>query len=518
MKESRNLARIVSNRRQVAAPLLDFEAGEKIKENRLVALLLEEKELTRGQLVRTLYEQPSSKNNTAFRQLHSRVFGKLLNNLYFLDHTDPSYSVSRRYQLECLDLMHKGIILYLEGDFSLAARICSRCVTLAVRDGFTSYAIEAGTLLRRIHADMQQVKQYRAIDKELSRLQKLRLLEEEADAIYAEVRLARTGTVAARRAILSTLAPCLDRLRQVHLKAQSPHTAELFYKTYITFLEQAGDYHGIIDFTIEAERQLQGGLFNPHRFDVRFNLFMKMYSYLLTQQPDKGLEVAAIAEKHFHPTAVNWLYFQEHHLLLALHAGKYDLARRVAHMALGNPVYVRAPKLAQQRWDLFGAYLDYVYPPVKPTFARRHQRARLGLSMPDYSRDKRGHNVAILISQVLHFLQAENAEALLLRIESLRKYRLRHLREAANQRTRLFLRLLELVADEQFDAHRCTVRAAPLLLQLASTPPPGDAYGEVEIVPYPVLWEHIMQQLRAAPAALGPGARPRAERKAVLSA
>ena len=67
--------------------------------------------------------------------------------------------------------------------------------------------------------------------------------------------------------------------------------------------------------------------------------------------------------------------------------------------------------------------------------------------------------------------------------------------------------MLQLIADEQFDSNRCSERAAPLLQQLANTPPAGEAFADVEIIPYPLLWGIIMTQLRMAPPALVPRSR-----------
>jgi hypothetical protein len=135
----------------------------------------------------------------------------------------------------------------------------------------------------------------------------------------------------------------------------------------------------------------------------------------------------------------------------------------------------------------------------------------LPLYLPDYSRDKRGLNVAILVAQVLHFLHEHDAEAVGLRVEGLRKYRLRHLRGAGYQRTRLFLRLLQLLADEQFEAKRCEQRGRPFLQQLAAIPYAEESFSEVELVPYPVLWSLILERLRTSPVAITPVAVARPE-------
>ena len=493
LKETRNLALIVMQRRQQQAPLLDFE-DTKTKEARLVAALVADSEPTETQLIRTLYGPQTPKNEMAFRKLHTRVSGKLLNHLYFLDHSDSRHLASRRYIAKCMELMHKSTLLYREGELQIAARLAKQCLALSTADGFTCYALEAAQLLRLYYAETQQTKPFHEIVKQLEQMQALRRLEEEAETLHAEFVFITNRPISANgpSPILPTY---LEQIRQLDLRAQSATTALFYYRAKMIFLEQNGDFLGLIEYCQECEQQVAAGAFNPHRFDMRFNLFMQMYSYLMTHQPEKGLALAERAEKYFHPTSVNWVYFQEKHLLLALHANEFAVARRVLELGQGNPTFYRQSAKAQQRWELFSAYLDFAQPGHKISPARGQVLNRLALVMPDYSSDKSGLNVAILISQVLHFLREGNHDAVALRVESLRKYRQRYLREPAHQRTRLFLRLLELIADEHFDPKGVDERARPLLNQLAATELPTTHFIEVEIIPYPALWSSILQTL-----------------------
>lgn len=493
MKETRTLALLVAQRRQAQVPLLDFE-DTKTKEARLVAALIADAEPTESQLIRTLYEHPSPKTEMAFSKLLTRVTSKLLNHLYFLEQSDPRHMVSRRYQIKCMDLMHKSAILYLEGDTTICCRLARQCLSLAKADGFTCYAIEAAQLLRTLYAQTLQSKRYHAIVLELEGLMVLRRLEEQSEAIYTEFVFNNARTVSALSSSPPPLAPSLERLRQIDLIAQSPNTAAYLYKAQMMYLEQQGDYLGIIVFAQQCEQQLAAGHFNAHRFDSRFNLFMQVFGYLTTQQPQKGLAVVARAEQLFHPSSLNWVYLREKQLLLALLASEFDLARSILEMVKAQPTFARQGHKGHQRWQLFSAYLDFAQPD-NITPARRLVLNRLALVMPDFTRDKSGMNVSILVSQVLHFLREGNRDAVVLRVESLRKYRLRYLREPSHQRTRLFLRLLELIADEHFDPQRVTTRATPLLKELDRTPPPSTAFGEVEIIHYPVLWAITVQHL-----------------------
>lgn len=499
MKELKNLARIVTSRRMTFPPLLDFDAGDKMKENRLVTTLVSGDEQTRMQLVKTLYNQVTVGNEASFRKLHSRVMSKLLNNLYFLDHSDVRHIVSRRYELECLDLLHKASILYTEGEYPLTTRLLVRCLRAAQTDDFTAYAVQSARLLRTLYAEQRQRKSYRSISKILAQVQQVRSWEEEAENIYSDVRLAMASTVKARRGLLPKISEHLARLEVLHRQAKTFNTGNYLYQVRLVQQELLGNYAEIIKITAEAARQLKVGKLNPRRFDVRFNHFMSVYAHLLSRQAEKGLKLAATYDKDFHPSSGNWFYFQEHYLLLALHAGVYAQARQVLQTATGSVSFGKQRAAAQERWELFRAYVDFVLPPARATLVQRRQMARWALTIPEYSRDKRGHNVAILVMQVLYFLRQRDLEAVLMRADRLRKYQQRHLREAANLRTRLFLRLLLLIVEQDFDPERSARQAQPLLLQLEQAPPPGEAFAEVEIIPYETLWQLALRELRAGP-------------------
>ncbi len=468
-----------------------------MKENRLVTTLVDGDEYTRAQLVKTLYSQVTAGNEASFRKLYSRVMNKMLNNLYFLDHSDSRLIVSRRHELDCLGLLHKATILYAEGEYPLTVRLLLRCLRIARTDDFTTYAVQAARLLRTLYAEQRQRKSYRVIIKTLARVQQVRAWEEEAEDIYSDARLAMASTVKARRGLLPQMSAYLSRLEALHRQAKTFNTGNYLYQMRLVQQELTGNYTEIIKITAEAARQLKAGKLNPRRFDLRFNHFMSVYAHLVSRQAEKGLKLAAVYDKDFHPSSGNWFYFQEHYLLLALHAGDYPQARQVLQTATTSASFGKQRETAKQRWELFRTYVDFVLPPARPTQVRRRQMAQWALAMPEFSRDKRGHNVAILVMQVLYFLRQRDLDAVMLRADRLRKYQQRHLREPANLRTRLFLRLLLLIVEQEFDPEHLALQARPLLKRLEEAPPPGEAFAEVEIIPYETLWQLALHELRA---------------------
>jgi len=222
-----------------------------------------------------------------------------------------------------------------------------------------------------------------------------------------------------------------------------------------------------------------------------------VYAHLRSRQYTAGLKLAKEYAADFHPTSNNWFYFYEHYILLALHAGDYDQALRLLHVVQKNPSFPKQRPAAQERWGLLQAYVEFVQPPDKIPVRRRSQLAIFAaLTVPEYARDKRGYNVAILIFQLLHYLRQRSLEPVLSRLERLRKYQQRHLRDAATLRSRLLLRLLLLLPDGEFNATLLVKRGQTLLAQLSHAPMVGEADAEIEIIPYEQVWTLVLDILR----------------------
>ena len=496
MNDIADLARIVTSRSLSSLPVLDLHGPPSNKENQFVAGLVKTPEATQLQIVKALYGKTTATNVRALQRLQSRVQTKLLNQLYFLDHSDPRHLISRRYQLECFDLLHKINILFAEGEYRLTERLLHRCLRLAEAGEFTQYTVQCTRMLCTIYAQKSQAMLYEKAAKRLLKSQQVVAWEDEAERTFTDTQLALARTVNSRRGVLPLLPSYINQLEVLHRRANTFGTFYHLYRLRLAYEELQGNYPEMIRITAAASRRLRDGKLNVRRFDVRFNHFVSIYAYLRNRKPVQGLRLAEEYTRDFHSSSSNWFYFQEYHLLLALHAQQYERAQQLMGVITKNPAYIIQREAALQRWDLYKSYLEFVLPPPRVNTARQRQMAQWVLQLPEYSRDKRGHNVAILVLQVLYFLRERNLEAVLLRMERLRKYQQRHLHEPTVLRSRLFLRLLQVIVDRNFDAPQAAERGKAMLQQLRDTPPPGEAFAEVEIIPYEHLWELVLGLLR----------------------
>ena len=496
MKEIANLARIVTLRRTRQRSLLDLDAARLGKEERLMQEIAVNPEITALQLTKSLYGANSVSNQAAMRQLRARVQDKLLNHLFFLDHSDPRLIVSRRYEVECLDLLHKATILHLEGEYSLSERLLRRCMRLAAQGDFTSYEEQAAQKLLSIYAEQRQQSKYEKISRDIVRLRQVVSYEQEAEQLFLDVQLGVEEAVAKRHEIMAKLPAYLERLEELHRLAPTFGTFNPLYRVRLADAGLAGRYGDIIRETEQATAALEQGTLNARRFDQRFNHFMNVYAHLRGRRPKEGLRLAEAFAETIHPTSSNWFYFYEHYLLLALHAGEYEQAMRLLQTAQKNPSYGKLRPAAVERWELLEAYTELMLPTEQVSPRRRNQLAVFAaLTVPEYSRDKRGYNVAILVFQLVHYLQQRLLEPVLVRIERLRKYQQRHLRDTATLRSRTFLRLLLLLPEADFDPAQLAQRSKALLNTLRQAALTREVDSEVEIVPYEDLWELVMRVL-----------------------
>ena len=499
MNEIANLALIVTSRAVPIMPILDLNDVKMSREGQFVSALLITPDATQTQLVKTVYGKPSLLNLRALQRLQSRVKIKLLNHLYFLDHSDPRHLVSRRYQLECLDLLHKVSILFAEGEYVLTEQLLKRCLSLAQQGEFTQYTVQCARMLSTLYAQLRQALQYEKMDKVLQNAQRLQLLEDEAERLHASTQLALARTVSSRRAVLLLLPGYLEKLESLHRRANSYNTYNYLYRLRLAYHELRGDYAEIIRLTDLAAKQLREGKLNERRFDKRYNHFMTVFAHLRSRQAAKGLKLAQVAAQDFHPSSSNWLFFQENHLLVALHAQQYEYAQQLLTTVTKNPVFPKQRPAALERWDLYKAYADFVCPPARVGPVRRLQIARWSLTLPEFSRDKSGQNVAILVLQMLLYMRERNYEEVMVRLERLQKYQQRHLADSSIIRSRLFLRLLRVMVNKGFNAVQSEEGGSNILQQLQGANPPGEAFAEIEIIPYEQLWALILEMLHERP-------------------
>lgn len=492
MDDLRKLVKIVTNRGQKNFPLLELKNRATNKEVELFFKIKTGQCETDRQAAALMYKaQP---NDPRIKMLKSRLRKKLLNHLFFLDFSDQSLKISHRYEQRSLTLLYQARTLMNEGETATSANLLRTALELAQEAEFTQIVIDCYQLLLENYSLSTSSKYFYKTKSALIKYRALALLEQEAADLYYTSRLELNKSVSAKNKYLEKLKTVVQKLDDLWKKTHSANIFDYYYKLSISLHELTGNFAEILKTTATSENLLQKGKINKKRFDDRYNKFINVYAYLRVKEYEKGLVAAAAYVQVFNRSTNNWFAFMENYFLLAMHAGKYEQASKLYAEVMRNTSYKKISSTAQERWLLYATYLYFVNP--SDELLKQSNYRKLMSSVPEHSKDKQGFNVAILILQFMYFVRSHNTDALVNRIELLKKYAGRHLTHQLSKRNLLFFKLLVLLVKEDLDYTQAKKKGETLLQRLKSTPVPGDAYAEIEIMPYEHLWTLILAMLK----------------------
>lgn len=491
MEDLRKLVQIVTSRGQKSFPLLEVRNKAGNKETDLFLKIKKGDLLTDAQAAENLYN--AGPEDYRLKMLKSRLRKKLLNHLFFLDFSDERIKISHRYEQESLSLLYQGRTLMNEGEHKISAKLLLNALKLASEAEITSIIISCLESLRINYSLTLRSNLFYKTRKELEHYRKLAALEYEAEDLYYSAKLELNKSVLAKRKYLSTINTSLGRLKALWEKTNSANIFEQYYILNIIHQELTGDFEQILQITALSEQLLEQGKLNRKRFDVRFNKYISVYAYLRVKEYEKGLAYAQANLPAFNRSTNNWFAFMENYILLAMHAGQYDLAASLFDEVSQNSFFKKITPNAQERWMLYSSYLYFVNPSKE--LLKKSSYKKLLASIPEYSKDKQGFNVAILVLQFLYYVREEDLDMLSYLIEGLKKYAGRHLQENFSKRSVYFFKLLVTVVKADLDYVEAQKKGRVLYEKLQATPVPGDAYAEIEIIPYEQLWAIVLRTL-----------------------
>ncbi|WP_018478255.1 hypothetical protein [Pontibacter roseus] len=491
MEELAKLLKIVSNCTN-AAKVGPKDKKQGSKEELFISNIEKGLYKTDEQAAADLYD--AGPNDFRYKMLKHRVKTKLFNSLNYVDPDKAGLNNVQQKELECNNLLYQANILRWQYELGLVAHLANKALSVAREYDFTDLEVSALELLNLSYSERGMAKQLALAQKELKATLNQFIQEREAVALLQHVGVQLKKSTKTRKEFLPFLPEIINQLEQLWLSSGTFSAFNAYYRTYIWYHELEGNFKKIIDITVDSMKNVEDNKVNAHRFDLMYNNYILVYAHLRAKDFQNGL---AYAEKNlplYNPSSLNWFAYMENYFLLAVHARQYELGNVLLQQVFDSHAFGTIPTTAKERWMLYQAYFRLIHPKASPI--RSEAKNPYLLSLPEYSKDKLGFNVAILTLQFIYLLEKGDAEALLYRIESLKKYISTHLKDVFSLRSKLFLKLLVLAVTEDFDVEQCRQKGNALYKKLMETPAPGDAYAEIEIVPYEHLWDLILRILQ----------------------
>ncbi|GEM_PF-4830934 len=181
--------------------------------------------------------------------------------------------------------------------------------------------------------------------------------------------------------------------------------------------------------------------------------------------------------------------------MLGFHSGNYQLAYEALKMH--KKAKLEAPLLKEQ-WQIIEAWIMLFagwgkidLDGEKPNF----RVFKFINSVPNFVKDKPGHNSVIQLLKFLFFFQKEKYEQLYDMSTPFKLYAHRYLKPKLNARTRYIIRTVCAVADEGFDKKLGIRKAKTYYEKLKNTPVNFLEQKTVEIVPFELVADTVFENL-----------------------
>ena len=433
-----------------------------------------------------------------YRRLKTKVEAQMLDTVLFLN---PKYfSKEKAVRIKCYrDLLIMKIFTY-EFINKIAVKLGKRALSNAQQHDFEDIAMEVCYYLRR-HYGLREYdyKKFIHYNELYHQYKEERDGKELADEYRIRlIHLYRRG--ASDEEILSLKDSFYNDLDGILEKSTNINLHLLAFYIQSKSFEMIGDHKKSLkvveDFIIflETKRNVR-----RRYLEVLYN--QKLMAHVKLGEYEQGLRTVLLGKEYFKKLGRNWYVQQFGIFLLSLHSQNYDQAYSL-YSDLNKTKFKNASPRMKERWLLYRAYLQYLIAigKIKPKkggeITDKFRLAKFLNNVPELSKDKSVHNIAILVIHFLFLVQQKKYDDAIDRVDALKKYLVRYIKRKKDLRSNIFIKMLIKITDANFHSIRAKKHAQPLLKQLkAESIDKANQDYDIEIIPYEHLWAMAMASL-----------------------
>ncbi len=429
---------------------------------------------------------------TYYFDVKGRFRDQLLKNLFHLNLRTSEFQHYYREELENEIALQQAKILLRVGLRENAIWLYKRILKTAEAYQFTSVMKECYRHLKNHMVYEGNEKKYSEYHNLWMKAAEIENAELEAEDLFAQIRVKSQKSVKELKNTKDKTLKILNRVSELRNKYETPMLIQLHYLMLESYYLRTANWEGTVELANEI---MQNSKMFPDKFAavrIKSVHVSKLYGLIILGRIEEGLEYANIVKEDFRGDEVNYFIFLEDCYLLNMRAGYYEKALEVVESALQSKYFEKVNTISKERWDL---YLEYAL-----FYCNIDSKKILHIFnyFPEYSKDKFGFNIQILILQAVALLKQNEYELFFEHLERLRMYEIRQISKADNRRAQYFLRLISQITSHGLNYEKCKKQGNKYFNLLKQFPEKDQPYTEVEIIPYETMWLKILQMLKNA--------------------
>jgi|GEM_PF-1978222 len=445
-----------------------------------------------------LFDLPPGHAN--YRKLKQRFKDRLVNTLLFIDTQRASFSDVQKAYYNGYRLWAAARVAFGRGARQTAMDLCQTILRQALRYELTELAMLSSRMLTIHQADMKGSKKgfdyySKVLQEQLANFQ----AETLAEGYYNDIIRHFSRSRAAQPELAPKTATYVAALKP-YLTTTKTYYFNLMYYTLASMQFEIGkDIRSMLAISEEALTFFKSKEHAPVNTKTAF-LKRLVYGARVVEEYDKGLQWAEESLEIAEKGTLVWFTNIKQYILLSFHARKFEKGYQLYQEAVGHTRFSYLTAAQQEMFTIYGAYFYFLDQIGElDNTSRRIKQFRLNRflnSVPNYSKDKQGLNVTILVIQVLIQISRREFGNVIDRMEPLGTYRARYLKQNSSFRANCFIRLLDALYQADFAPEKAKKKGANAFQKLTSVPFwEVSADDETEIVRYDYLWELILKHI-----------------------
>lgn len=447
-------------------------------------------------------------NSASYRKLKSRFLKRLLNTLFFLDLNGANKGDKYRYcHYSCTKALMHAKLLRFFGGFGAASKVLKLKYADAKNYVFYDLLSEYSLFLLQYYGMTGNIKELKAEKENYIIYKEFADSESRCRLAYYSsiVELVKSGTASDEALVLME-----NGIKELEKESKLyPTPINIWHTQLLKFLyyEAIFDYDKLLLECEKSTKILEGSkFFNQSKKGVI--TLKKLTACLNLRQYEQGVNLYYRSANVWQKGSHNWFVINRFGSLLALHcddrAMAYNLYNSVAKQ--GNRRFMTKP--IKEYWAIFGAYChfllkihgeDFEYSELESL--NQFRLFKFLNEVPIYSRDKSGYNISLLVIQYVFSLLNYDYSSIIQKIDSLKVYRSRYLKNQIFKRAYTFIGMLLKLEKCGFDLQKVR-KSCSKDLQLLITNKTGGGEDsenwpvhEWEIIPFERLWVYILKIL-----------------------
>jgi hypothetical protein len=471
-----------------------FDSSSKMQQ--LFDAVVEQSVPTEQAAIQLLYGQDTDLNGK-FSSLKTRLKERLLLLLPLFDFSVPQHRDRNQAQVEAQKKWSSVLLLTNQRARLNILPLLNEVMEVSTRYDLIDLQVKALHQYCQYYAcDFTQLQKYDQYALQYTEAQRVWQAENQAESDYHQLLRSYANTPATRKEVGQSAWKAYEQAATVMTGSEAYRLHFYGRLLQVTALSYLGRHQEVLAACTSAIE-----FFKEKPFDCITAFQTFNYQLIVAAIHTRSFEIGQTAIENqgnsFPEGHYNWFKYKELALILSLHSRHYQEAFSIVTETCTHAALKQLPDPMQQSFKLYEAYMHYLgesgmiamYQPEKPF--------RLGKflqEVPDFSADKRGKNIPVLMLQILFSARRKQKDGLIDRAEALEKYTTRYLKADDQLRSNCFMHMLIHWVNAGFHPVATERKVGKYLKKLADTPIElANQPFELEIIPYEELWQ-IAQQ------------------------